>query len=151
MKTLHFSIVIEAPREKVWHAMLDEKPYREWTSAFGAGGYYKGNWEKGSKILFLGPDPGTGELGGMVSRIAENIPYEYISIEHQGIMKDGVEDTSSEEARKWTPAFENYTFREKDGGTELLVHADAVDEFVPMFTEQWPIALEKLKQIAERG
>ena len=54
MQKLHFSIVINAPKKKVWHAMLDDKQYREWTEAFNPGSYYKGDWSKGSKILFLG-------------------------------------------------------------------------------------------------
>jgi len=150
MQKLHFSITINAPKEKVWHTMLDDKPYREWTAAFNPGSYYKGDWSKGSKILFLGPDPKTGEEGGMVSRIAENKPYEFISIEHLGIVKNGVEDTTSEEARKWAPAFENYTFKEKGGATEVLVEMDIEDENKKMFEEMWPKALQKLKGIAEK-
>ena len=130
--------------------MIDDKPYREWTAAFNPGSYYKGDWSKGSKILFLGPDPKTGEEGGMVSRIAENKPYEFISIEHLGIVKNGVEDTTSEEARKWAPAFENYTFKEKGGATEVLVEMDIEDENKKMFEEMWPKALQKLKEIAEK-
>jgi hypothetical protein len=91
MQKLHFSTLINAPKDKVWHAMLDDQPYREWTKAFNEGSYYKGSWEKGSKILFLGPDPNTGEEGGMVSRIAENKPYEFISIEHLGIVRRNME------------------------------------------------------------
>lgn len=151
MQTLHFSISIKAPKEKVWRAMLDDEPYREWSQAFSKGSYYKGSWEKGSKILFLGPDPDTGEEGGMVSRIAENKPYEFISIEHLGIVANGVEDTTSEEARKWSPAFENYTFTEKDGATEVEVDLEVNDEYVEMFEKMWPAALEQLKNIAERA
>jgi hypothetical protein len=150
MQKLHFSILINAPKDKVWHAMLDDKSYREWTKVFNEGSYYKGSWEKGSKILFLGPDPKTGEEGGMVSRIAENKPYEFISIEHLGIVQNGVEDTTSEAARKWAPAFENYTFKDKDGATEVLVDIDVEDEHVPMFNEMWPEALRKLKELAEK-
>ena len=150
MQKLHYSVVINAPKEKVWHAMLDDKPYREWTTAFNPGSYYKGDWNKGSKILFLGPDPETGKEGGMVSRIAENKPYEFISIEHIGIIKDGVEDTTSEEATKWAPAFENYTFKEKDGATEVLVDMDSEEDHAKMFEDMWPKALQKLKEIAEK-
>jgi uncharacterized protein YndB with AHSA1/START domain len=46
MQKLHFSIVINTPKEKVWHAMLDEASYREWTRSFGNDGYYKGSCEK---------------------------------------------------------------------------------------------------------
>jgi hypothetical protein len=149
MEKLHFSIVINAPKEKVWHAMLDDKPYREWTAAFNPGSYYKGAWSKGSKILFLGPDPETGKEGGMVSRIAENNPYEFISIEHIGIVQNGIEDTESESARKWAPAFENYTFKARGGSTEVLVDMDIEAEYGEMFNKMWPVALQKLKKIAE--
>jgi uncharacterized protein YndB with AHSA1/START domain len=149
MQKLHYSIVIDAPKEKVWHAMLDDKQYREWTTAFNPGSYYKGDWSKGSKMLFLGPDPETGQEGGMVSRIAENRPYEYISIEHIGIIQNGIEDTTSETARKMTPAFENYTLKEKNGATQVLVDMDAEDEYVEMFNKMWPEGLKRVKAIAK--
>jgi hypothetical protein len=151
MKKIHFSVEISVPKEKVWYAMLADKTYREWTLAFNsAGSYFKGDWSKGSKILFLGSDPKTGLEGGMVSRIAENKPHEFISIEHLGIVNNGVEDTTSEEAKKWTPAFENYTFEEKDGVTTLAVDIDSEDTMAEEFNKMWPKALQKLKEIAER-
>lgn len=150
MQKLHYSVVINASKEKVWDTMLGDKTYREWTKAFSHGSFYKGDWSKGSKMLFIGPDPNTGEEGGMVSRIAENKPYEFISIEHLGIIKNGVEDTTSEEARKWTPAFENYSLKEEDGKTELSVDMDSVDEYASMFEDMWPKALAKLKELAEK-
>jgi hypothetical protein len=150
MRRLNFSTLIDAPRQKVWHTMLDDRTYREWTEAFNPGSYYRGDWNQGSKILFLGPDPETGSEGGMVSRIAENRPYEFVSIEHLGIVQDGKEDTTSEMATKWAPAFENYTFRERDGATEVLVDMDVEDEHVEVFERMWPEALRKLKELAEK-
>jgi uncharacterized protein YndB with AHSA1/START domain len=149
MQKLHYSISINAPIKKVWDTMLQDETYRQWTSAFNAGSYFKGNWENGSKMVFLGPDPETGKEGGMVSRIAENRPYEFISIEHIGIIHDGVEDTTGEEAKKWTPAFENYTFTEKDGVTTLDIEMDSLEENAEMFDEMWPKGLQKLKEVAE--
>jgi uncharacterized protein YndB with AHSA1/START domain len=150
MRKLHFSIKINAPAEKVWNTMLGEETYKDWTSVFNAGGStVRGNWEKGSKMLFIGPDPETGIEGGMVSRIAENIPHEFMSIEHIGIWNNGVEDTTSEEAKKWAPAFENYRFIEENGVTEVQVELDMLDEYVEMFEEMWPKSLERLKEIAE--
>lgn len=151
MKKLHFSIHINAPQEKVWHATFDKVPYGEWTSIFGPGGSFTGDWSQGSKMVFLGPNPDNGKMGGMVGEIAENRPNEFLSIRHVGIVTDGVEDTESAEARKWTPAFENYTFHEKDGGTDMFVDTDTEDSMVAMFNEKWPKALEKLKEIAERS
>lgn len=150
MEKLHFKIDINSPKEKVWNTMLDDTTYRVWTTPFSEGSYYKGDWSKGSKIIFLGPDSETGKEGGMVSRIAENKLYEFISIEHLGIIKDGVEDTTSEEVKKWTPAFENYTFKEKNGTTEVLVEMDINDEYKEMFEGMWPKALQKLKELSEK-
>ena len=149
MEKLRQTIFINASRERVWDVMLSQDTYRQWTSAFHPGSYYKGDWSEGSKILFLGPNPdGSGE-GGMVSRIKENRPHEFISIEHLGIVKNGVEDTESEEAKRWAPAYENYTFSEKNGGTELTIEMDIESKERPTFERMWTDALSRLKAIAE--
>ncbi len=147
MEKLHFSIEINAAKEKVWHSMLDDKTYKQWTEPFAPGCYYKGSWDKGSKILFLGP----GEKGemGMVSRIKDNIPFQFISIEHLGFVQDGKEDTSSDAVKSWAGALENYTFKEKNNKTEVAVDIDVSDEYKDMFNDMWPKALQKLKELAE--
>jgi hypothetical protein len=150
MQKLHTSIIINAPVEKVWDTMFGDKTYRQWTSAFHEGSYYKGDWSKGSKILFIGPDE-NGSEGGMVSHIVENRLYEYMSIEHLGIYKDGIEDTTSDEAKKWTPAFENYTFESVDGGTKLSIDQDIDEEHKEMFENMWAGALQRLKEITENN
>ncbi|HML25615.1 MAG TPA: SRPBCC domain-containing protein, partial [Methanomethylovorans sp.] len=77
--------------------------------------------------------------------------YQYLSIEHIGIVQDGKEDTSSKAAKEWAGALENYTFKEIDGTTEVLVDIDIVeDEYKEMFQEMWPKALQKLKELAEK-
>lgn len=129
--------------------MLSDTGYRAWTKPFNADSYYKGNWEQGSKMLFLGTNPeGKGE-GGMVSRIETNRPYEFISIEHLGMIKDGVEDTESEAIQPWAGVHENYTFNEKDGGTELVIDMDIQETEKAWMEEAWKKALEKLKELVE--
>jgi uncharacterized protein YndB with AHSA1/START domain len=150
MNKLHFSITINAPKEKVWNTMLDDKTYRVWTEAFTPGSHYVGDWSKGSKILFLGPDPKTGQMAGMVSRIKENRKHEFISIEHLGEVRDGKEDITSEAVKAWAGALENYTLKEKGGKTEVLVDMDINEEFEEMFQDMWPKALQKLKELAEK-
>lgn len=148
MNKLHFSITIDAPKETVWNSMLGKDSYREWTEVFMPGSHYTGDWNKGSKILFLAPGE-TGEMSGMVSRIKENRQYAYISIEHLGIVEEGKEDTSSESVKDWAGALENYTFKEKNGKTEVLVEMDTVEEYKEMLQDTWPKALQKLKELAE--
>lgn len=149
MQKLNFSIVINSPKEKVWNTMLDDKTYREWTDVFSPGSHYVGSWEKGSKILFLGPNE-QGIMGGMVSRINENRKHEYISIEHLGVVQDGKEDTTSDEVKQWAGSLENYTFKDLNGKTELLVDMDINDDYKEMFEGMWPKALQKLKMLAEK-
>jgi hypothetical protein len=148
MKKLHYSIKIDAPREKVWHAMLDDETYRDWTSAFSPGSYYKGTWQQGSKILFLAPQQGKGD-SGMVTMVAENRPYEFISLHHIGIIEDGVEKTDPSITQEWGDALENYTLRSYEEGTEVLIDVDTPEEYVAMMDEMWPRALNRLKEIAE--
>jgi hypothetical protein len=149
MEKYRTTIFIDALPQRVWDVMLSDQTYRDWTSAFSPGSHYEGDWSEGSKILFLGPGPdGSGE-GGMVSRIQENRPYEYLSIEHLGIVQNGVEDTQSDAAKKWAPAFENYTFAEKDGGTELTIDMDIDENEKQNFERMWTAALSRLKELAE--
>jgi hypothetical protein len=148
MEKLRQKIFINAPRARVWDVMLADDTYREWTSAFHPGSYYKGDWSEGSKILFLGPSEGSGE-GGMVSRIRENRRHEFISVEHLGIVQDGVEDTESPAAKAWAPAFENYTFTDSNAGTELAIEMDIQAEQKESFEKLWADALSRLKTIAE--
>ncbi len=151
MEKLTFKIIINAPREKVWHAMLDDATYREWTKPFNEGSRYEGKWETGSEMRFIGCDENGKESGGMYSKIKEARPYEFVSIEHLGMINENGEiDTTSEAVKKWTPAFENYIFNNTDGGTEVLVEIDISDEWKDMFNDMWPKALVKLKEIAEK-
>jgi hypothetical protein len=85
----------------------------------------------------------------MLSRIAENRPNEYMSIEHLGEVKDGVEDTSSERVKDWAGAHENYTLKKVNGKTELIVDMDITEEFKEMFSKMWPVALDNLKRLSE--
>lgn len=144
MKKIHLEIIINASPEAVWNVMLEDETYRKWTSAFAEGSYYKGSWKQGEKMLFLDPE-GT----GMVSVIAELRPHEFISLKQKGIIQDGIEDTESEDAKKWAPAFENYTFEEVNGKTKLSIDMDILDEFEEMFSEMWKNALKKLKVLSE--
>lgn len=150
MEKLHYTITINAPKEHVWHMMLDDKPYREWTLPFNAtGSYYEGKWEEGSDMLFLGPEA-DGSVSGMYSRVAAARPYDFVSIEHLGEIRKGERHSWPTEMAD-SSIFENYTFVEKDGATEVLVELDSNEQFKAMFDEMWPKALLKLKEISERG
>jgi uncharacterized protein YndB with AHSA1/START domain len=151
MKTLKFQTEIEAPREAVWDAIVDDAKYRAWTSAFNEGSFFEGGWNEGDAIFFIGLND-KGEKEGMVAEIAKSRYPEYISIRHIGQFVGGRPDTTSEEVKKWAPAYENYTLTALDmARTRFLVELDTLESFEEMFSEMWPKALKKLKDVCEQA
>ncbi|HEX2967518.1 MAG TPA: SRPBCC domain-containing protein [Bacteroidales bacterium] len=150
-RMLHFETEINADTETVWKTMINENQYREWTSVFNSTSGFRGSWEKGSKILFTGTN-NEGKEEGMVSRIKENIPGKFISIEHLGILKNGVEITCGPDVDDWQGALENYTFQPRAGKTILGVDIDVNStEFTDYFKQTWPKALEIVRQLSEKN
>jgi Activator of Hsp90 ATPase homolog 1-like protein len=151
MLHINESIQINATAKKVWNAVTDQENYKVWTEVFAKGSYFEGSWEEGSKILFLAPDSDSGLNSGLVSVIAENRPFEFISIKHLGEVDKGVEDTTSEEVKTWAPFKENYIFEEKNGVTTFTVDMETTDEYHSQMLEMWQKALLKLKEVAEKS
>src|SRR6187551_2216065 len=132
MEKLEFTVSINAPVTKVYDFMLginSKSTYEQWTSVFNPTCTYEGSWEKGNKILFVGVDE-KGEKGGMVSKIAENIVNRFVSIQHYGLLQGGTEITEGPEVEKWANGFENYTFEESNGTTNITVDLDITEDFV---------------------
>jgi uncharacterized protein YndB with AHSA1/START domain len=145
MQKINFSTNINASREKVWEILWNIDAYQTWTKAFAGGSTVKtDNWKEGSKLLFL-----DGNGAGMVSEVAVNRPNEYMSFRHLGVVKDGVEDTTSDEVKIWAGSMENYTLKGENGRTELTVDMDINDEYKEMFEKMWPNALACVKALAE--
>lgn len=150
--SIHFEITINETPDKVCKTMLDAKHYASWTAVFNPHSSFEGSWDKGSSIRFLGADK-DGRLHGMVSRIKENIPGSFVSIEHLGVIQDGVEIFSGPIADEFAGSLENYTFTGVNGQTSLSVDMVSMQnlspEFLSYFEKTWPQALEKLKTICE--
>lgn len=146
MKKLEFEITINAPREKVWGLLWADASYQEWTSIFSEGSRAVTDWQTGSQVLFVNADN-----DGMLSMIAQNIPNEYMSIKHLGMVKNGVEDLEDEKAKEWYGAMENYTLTDVNGKTHLKVDIDITEEYEDYFKDAWPKAMNKIKEMAERG
>jgi len=147
MEKMNFAVSINAPKEKVWNTLWEDESYRKWTSAFIEGSHaVTDHWKEGTKVLFLDP-----KGSGMVSMVAENKPNEYMSFKHLGEVKDGIEDTTSEQAKQWSGATENYTLTKTAKGTDLKVEMEGNinNDFKEYFLKTWPEALEKVKELAE--
>lgn len=152
MKKLQFKVNINAPVTKIYDFMLGIKSkstYEQWASKFNPSSTYEGSWDKGNKILFVGVDE-KGEKGGMVSRIAENIPNRFVSIQHYGLLMGNKEITEGPEVEKWANGFENYTFEENNGTTTVTVDLDVTEDFFDYMNQTYPKALGKLKELCEK-
>ena len=77
MKKMHFEMPIRANPEEIWNVVVDDKNFRELSSAFHEGSNFEGGWEKGNTIRFLALNE-KGEQEGMVGEIAESRKYSTI-------------------------------------------------------------------------
>lgn len=157
MKKMHYTIDIQAQPEQVYNTMLglkDKKTYEDWTTPFNPSSSspstYEGSWNKGDKLRFIGVDE-NGKKMGMVSRVAENKPGEFVSIQHYGILENDVEITEGPKVEGWANSLENYTFEPTANGTKVKVDVDVNEEYLEYFDEAWPKALDKLKTISEQA
>ncbi len=146
MCTMHYTVVIDAPKEKVWQTMLDADGYRSWASEFRDGSYYQGSWEEGEEIRFMTPNG-----NGFVAKINENRPYEFLSVMNRGMIYQGKEDVDSLKVKAWAPTYENVTLKNQDGKTELKLAVDLPPDFEDRLKVAWPQALDKLKILCEAG
>ncbi|BFG70877.1 hypothetical protein KACHI17_17580 [Sediminibacterium sp. KACHI17] len=152
MQKLQFKVSIHAPATKAYNIMLgisNKSTYEQWTSLFNPTSTYEGSWDKGSKILFIGVDE-KGEKGGIVSKIAENIPNQFVSIQHYGLVQGNKEITEGPDVEKWANGYENYRFEENNGTTAVTVELDTTEDFLDYMNEKYPKALNRLKEICEQ-
>ncbi len=145
METLTYSIEIAAPAKKVWETMLNKDTYEQWVSRSWPSSSYDGQWNKGAKIKFIGPN-GAGTLAELV----EFKPYEEVLARHIALLgPNGEEDRTSDTALGWIGIAEGYKFAETNGKTTLTVTIETKPQWRDMFDEGWPGALEDLKRITE--
>ena len=146
MERQQFKITIDTPREKVWDILWGNDTYSQWTSVFAEGSTAKTDWTEGSKVLFL-----DGKGQGMVSTIATKRPNDFMSFKHLGTVMNGVEDLQSEQTKEWSGALENYTLTPENGKTELTVDMDITEQYKDYFLKTWPLAMDKIKELAEKS
>jgi uncharacterized protein YndB with AHSA1/START domain len=146
MEHLEYKITINAPAKNVWNTMTEQDTYRQWVAKSWPGSFYSGEWKQGAQIRFIGPDG-----GGTLAEFVEVNPYSRISMRHIAVLgPGGVEDRTSEMAKRWTGITEAYTFDEQHGSTALTVSIETTSEWRKMFDDGFPGALQELKRITEQ-
>jgi uncharacterized protein YndB with AHSA1/START domain len=144
MQTIKKTIDIQAPKEKVWHVLLDDKFSRIWYAAFSEGTYAETDWKTGSKVVFK-----DNSNSGLVGRVIANQPNEVLTVEYTGVLTNGVEDYESEQAKAMKGSQEKYRLTEKSGLTHLSIESDMDDEYFDSMSAAWDKALQKVQALAE--
>ena len=147
MKKLEFSTEINAPAEKVWDVLWNEKTYSDWTSTFNPSGasYMKADWKQGGRTLFT---DGSGD--GMLAEIATLETNKKVHFKHIGQIVDGVEDTTSDDVKAFAGAMETYHLEEKNGKTKLSMSVDTHEKWEDMMTNGFTKGIARVKELSEQ-
>jgi hypothetical protein len=145
MMTLNYTININATPEKVWKSLWDSENYKKWTKPFTEGSYYQtDNFSQGNKIHFLSPNG-----DGMYSTIDSMKENEYMAFKHWGEIKNFKEMPITDETKSWSGSMETYTLNKTANGTEVIVTADASEQYADFMNKAFPAALQEVKKISE--
>lgn len=139
------SIVIKAPKEKVWDVLFTDPYIRIWYNEFAVGCYAVTDWKLGSKAVFKDESE-----SGLIGEIVANQPNQLLTIEYTGVLDRGAEDYESDMANQMKGGRETYKISETDGRTYLEVELDIAQEYFEMMSSMWDKALEKIKELAEQ-
>lgn len=144
MEKITFTTTINAPKEKIWKTLWEDATYRKWTAVFSEGSRAVSDWKEGSKVHFLNENN-----DGMYSLIDKCVTNECMHFKHLGNIKNGQEQPQDETTENWSGSMENYNLTETQNGTQLNVEMDIIAEYKDYFTEKFPQALEKVKELSE--
>jgi hypothetical protein len=142
MRKMQFTIEIKASKEKVWATLWEDGTFRDWASLIDEGTNIKGIMEEGNEIQFISSVSGY----GVTDLIEKLIPNEFVLFRHRADTKE-----NGDLARKneWTGGSESYSITEENGVTTLIVMSDVPAELEEMFSIRFPLALNRLKVLAE--
>lgn len=146
MATVNHEIIINAPIQKVWDTLWDEKSYSDWTQFFTPGSKFKTDWQVGGETVFL-----DAEENGMYSTIKSiNAPRE-VTFSHLGMVREGKVDTATVNQLEWSGAEEKYSLREIDPNTtELRAITHTTGDYENMTRDGFIRGFNRLKEIAEQ-
>lgn len=141
---MHFQIEIKAPKQKVWDTLWQDKTFRQWAGLIDPGTYMLGELKEGGEIQFISAENGY----GVTSLVVKLVPNEFLLLKHQADTQDS---GRQERAKEWTGGEESYKLTEKDGITTLTATFDVPPNLEEYFEINYPKALERMKELAERS
>ena len=142
MKELEYQIVINKSKEVVWDTLWDDQSFRDWANNIDEGTYLLGDLVEGNEIQFISSVNGY----GVTSLVSKLIPNEYILFKHASDTQNKGTETRD---KQWTGGSESYTLVEENNSTLLTIRSEIPEELVDYFNQAMPIALNRIKELAE--
>lgn len=166
METLTFKTTIQSPIENVYEALCNKRLFGEWTSVFNPVTYTYNGWESATEEYFLGFGYPAKE-GTAPRESQEQDPEKRIVTIHMTWTEYETADLFDEEEEEYPGSGDSdFTDHSKpcggklsgydvaqhnyDDQIELTIKFDCPRHNMKYFNQTWPIALEKVKTIAER-
>ena len=139
-------IVINAPRQKTWKVVTSADCFSKWVSVFqGDNVHFEGEFSEGNIIRFL---DAAGD--GVIAKVLEYREAERVEWEFVGVLLKGSENYTDEpETEGWRGLRESFALSGCNGGILLSVMSECPDGYSEYMNKTWPLALEKIKQLAE--
>ncbi len=144
MKELQFSVEINAHRERVWDTLWQDETFRQWAGIIDPGTYMVGDLKQGNEVQFISSENGY----GVTSLVEKLIPGEFLLLRHSA---DTRESGKREREKEWTGGEESYRLTEKNGTVILAAAFDIPLEMEDYFRTNYPKALERVKELAEKS
>lgn len=142
MNELQFQVAINAPKEKVWDTLWQDESFRQWVGIIDPGTYMRGELKEGNEVEFISAENGY----GVTSLVEKLTPNEFLLLRHSADTQDSGQQ---EREKEWTGGAESYSLGEQDGTTTLTAAFDVPTELEEYFKENYPKALQRVKELAE--
>ena len=143
MKEMQFAVEIRARKETVWDTLWQNETFRQWAGLIDPGTYMVGELKVGGELQFISDENGY----GVTSLVERLVPGEFLLLRHRADTQDSGE---RERDNEWTGGTESYALTEKEGVTTLTVAFDVPEDIEEYFTVNYPKALQRVKELAER-
>lgn len=141
MKEMKFTVEIKAPKEKVWDTLWQDETLRQWADIIDPGTHMVGDLKEGNEVQFI-----SGNGYGVTALVEKLTVNEFLLLRHSA---DTQEEGKREREKQWTGGKESYKLTEKDGTTTLTAIFDVPLELEEYFKDNYPEALDKVKELAE--
>ena len=141
------SLIIDASQDRVWDILLGAETFPKWMAAFDSEMRFIGEWSEGSEVKICNAN---GE--GMILQVEEHVSRAHIKLVYVAKFEKGKRVEFSGKDAEWKDAYESYNafkLTNKKGGTLFHVESQCPQSWHEYYAKKYPLALEKIKQLAE--